>query len=203
MSNLTLICALKGSGEPSSLYIGDMNSTTLPPLKPRNSNQSSTKMYSGGGLNHHNQNNHNTHHHHRHQHNQNNHHYTSSTANLNLMIASSNVRNGGAVGHISSSSGGGGNYGIQVQQLYDNSTTMPIASTNPETSNNKAACVSIFNQKSSISGTLNSNNNHINSVKSPSAESLMSSKSNNLKHHNIRLDLIFFFYKIIFHKIKC
>ena len=47
-------CSLIGSGEPA-LYITDMNSTTLPPLKPR------SKLYAGttggGGTNNHTNNN--------------------------------------------------------------------------------------------------------------------------------------------------
>lgn len=40
-----VFCDLLGSGETTSLFISDMNSTTLPPLKPR-----SNKLYGGSGV---------------------------------------------------------------------------------------------------------------------------------------------------------
>lgn len=144
-----------------------MNSTTLPPLKPRNSNQTSTKLYgvSGGGSV--------GHHHHQHHHNHHSHHQT-NIANLNSTIATSGIRNGRG----SSSSGGGGG-GIQVQQLYDSSTTMPISS-----SNTKSAYISALQKNAQHNSQSMLPANTTTTVKSPSAESLVSNKSNFNQHNN-------------------
>lgn len=166
-----------GSGEPS-LYISDMNSTTLPPLKPR-----ANKLYGGisgggvGGLT----TNANT-----------------NTSNLNATIATSGIRTSkiDAGGRNSSSSNG-----IQVQQLYDNSTNVNGGGNN----NHKSYLASFhhnnnqFNNNNAGTGTtnhVNLNNNFSQQngtttnggAKSPSAESLISNKStqqNKNSHHQI------------------
>jgi hypothetical protein len=102
-----------------------MNSTTLPPLKPR-----SNKLYGGvaSGVN--------------------------PGANMNATIATTGMRNGRA----SSSS-----TGIQVQQMYDTTSTQQktyFTTTNNNTTNMNA-----------------SNNNISNGAKSPSGDSMHSNKS--------------------------
>lgn len=153
-----------------------MNSTTLPPLKPRNN-----KIYAGGGIG-----------------GGNNHHH-SSTTNLNATIATSGIRNnnnntiGVGGGRTSTSSNG-----IQVQQLYDSSTTMPIGSIahknylyhthhhhHNQNSQHAGATVSSSNHQQNFTINNLTTINHVNLqqqpqsiVKSPSVESLTSTKSN-------------------------
>ena len=143
-----------------------MNSTTLPPLKPRN-----TKLYAGtggggggGGLNSNSVANANN---------------TTSNQNLNATIATTGIRNGVPISGINNNTGGrqstSSNSGIQVQQLYDNSTL-----------NNHQMHYKNYNNTTNLNATTNSNNNIVNNtlnshsngnIKSPSAESVNSNKS--------------------------
>ena len=101
-----LFIFFKGSGEPS-IYLADMNSTTLPPLKPRNN-----KLYAGGVAGAGSINN-----------VVNLNGASNSNSNLNATIATTGIRTNG------SGTGGAGRHstgsGIQVQQLYD-TTTLPM-----------------------------------------------------------------------------
>lgn len=139
-----------------------MNSTTLPPLKPRNNKLYAGVGGGGGGSN-----------------------TNPSSTNLNATIATSGIRAGG--GRNSSSSNG-----IQVQQLYDNSTTMPLNGKNylnyHHAHHNHHNSTNITNNLNSTNHsnttTHNNNNNNTsningqqNGTKSPSAESLNSNKS--------------------------
>lgn len=141
-----------------------MNSTTLPPLKPRNN-----KLYSGvgggvGGLSNTN---------------------TNTAMNLNATIATSSIRTSklDAGGRNSSSSNG-----IQVQQLYDNSAIINGSSSHKNYLNNFQH--SNFHNSNNINHSsttsnmnINNNNNNNNNFsqqnggKSPSADSLNSNKS--------------------------
>lgn len=105
-----MFCNLIGSGEPS-IYLSDMNSTTLPPLKPRNN-----KLYSGGGVANAGSINSVV----------NLNGGSNSNSNLNATIATTGIRTNGSGG-----GGGAGRHstgsGIQVQQLYD-TNTLPMQS---------------------------------------------------------------------------
>jgi dual specificity tyrosine-phosphorylation-regulated kinase 2/3/4 len=138
-----------------------MNSTTLPPLKPRNNKLYAGVGGGGGGSN-----------------------TNPSSTNLNATIATSGIRAGG--GRNSSSSNG-----IQVQQLYDNSTTMPLNGKNylnyhhnHHNHHNSTNATSNLNSTNHSNTTTHNNNNNTsningqqNGAKSPSAESLNSNKS--------------------------
>lgn len=136
-----------------------MNSTTLPPLKPRNrlfagvgGAGGSTGVGNAAAAN-------------------------TATANLNATLATTGIRAGG--GRNST-----GSNGIQVQQLYDNSTTLPL---------NAAAHVKAnLNYLNGYNATNNNNNHHHHhhnhhttngtnggGLKSPSAESVGSKSSLN------------------------
>ena len=141
-----------------------MNSTTLPPLKPRNN-----KLYGGvggGGMS------------------------NAANSNLNATIATSNIRpskmdagGGGGGGGRNSS----GSNGIQVQQLYDNSTLNGgshknyLASFHHNNNSNYHNSNNINHSTTTSNLNLNNNNNNNfsqqNGAKSPSAESLNSNKS--------------------------
>jgi dual specificity tyrosine-phosphorylation-regulated kinase 2/3/4 len=127
---LILFC-FKGSGEPA-LYIADMNSTTLPPLKPR------SKLYAAPTV--------------------------TSTANT-VVAPTRNLNN--------SSSGGG----LQIQQLYDNST---LAAT--------VAVANVTNKAFSLSNpavnTLGSNTGASILHKSPSVDSVGSYKSSSVNQNS-------------------
>jgi len=155
---------LIGSGE-ASIFISDMNSTTLPPLKPRNN-----KLYGGvgGGVGSISNAN------------------TNTTMNLNATIATSSIRTSklDAGGRNSSSSNG-----IQVQQLYDNSAIINGSSShknylNNFQHNNFHNSNNINHSSTTSNMNINNNNNNNNNNfsqqnggKSPSADSLNSNKS--------------------------
>jgi hypothetical protein len=123
-----------------------MNSTTLPPLKPR-----SQKLFSGGGGG------------------------VVTNAGLNATIATTGIRNnGGGNGRASTSS-----TGIQVQQMYDNSSQQKAY----YTSNGIVAGAGIgvaagglYNNATNMNA---SNGNLLNGAKSPSADSMQSNNNNN------------------------
>lgn len=114
-----------------------------------------------------------------------------STGNLNATIATSGIRNG----RISNSSGGGGGggggtgSGIQVQQMYDSTTTIPLngaanqkpfLSTFQKGSHNHSS----YTNPNNVSNLTNTTGGGVNMIKSPSAESLTSTKSN-MKQHSM------------------
>ncbi len=145
------ILNLIGSGEPA-LYISEMNSTTLPPLKPR------SKLYAGptitGGQNAANTSITNA-----------------ATANTNSNAPTRNLSSTGGAGAV----GGGG---LQIQQLYDNSTmaaaVAAVAATNKT--------FSISNPAVNNVGTTNTNSNLLH--KSPSVDSVGSYKSSSLNQNS-------------------
>jgi dual specificity tyrosine-phosphorylation-regulated kinase 2/3/4 len=112
-----------------------MNSTTLPPLKPRTT---TNKIYGGGAM------------------------ITNSNQNLNPTIQNGTTNNNNLISTAASKGGrnSASSNGIQVQQLYDNSNKSYYSTNN--------------------NGNSNKNNNTTNNgAKSPSGESLRSTKSIN------------------------
>ena len=86
-----------------------MNSTTLPPLKPR-----SNKLYATGGAAGNTAGSINS-----------IANATNSNSNLNATIATTGIRTNNSVGNGAAGRHSTGS-GIQVQQLYDNSATLPL-----------------------------------------------------------------------------